>query len=154
MSHPSPMPMLIEIAKKERDTAAGAMATAARALEAAQAQLSLLHGYRADYVSKQEQLLTQGTEAALARSYRQFIEKLDVAIAQQDAECQRLQARLNVAQAKLANTQRRVSSFQTLQERRASEQVAVERKQEQKQNDEVASQKAARSTTHWTNVRS
>lgn len=145
--------MLIELAKKERDAAATAMAAAARDLEAAERQLSLLHDYRADYLRRQSDALAQGAQADLARSYRQFIERIDVAVAQQEAEVARCRSQLAAAQEQLGETQRRVASFEALLARRTAEAQIAQLRTEQKQSDEIANQTAARSTVAWTNAR-
>jgi flagellar FliJ protein len=153
MSHLSPLPMLIELAKKERDAAAQAMATSAREVEAAEKQLTLLRDYRADYARRQEKTMAQGAQALLAQSYRQFIERIDLALAQQERDVERVRGKLTAAQAVLAQAQRRVSSFEALLKRRDAEILLAQTRKEQKQSDEQASQATLRNASGWNQIR-
>ncbi|OGT19869.1 MAG: flagellar export protein FliJ, partial [Gallionellales bacterium RIFOXYD12_FULL_53_10] len=99
-------------------------------------QLETLRQYRRDYQERMQTASQQGVDPIVLRNFQQFIYKLDAAIVQQlkAVEQNRLstQAGLN----DYGGTQRKLKSFDTLQQRHIESELKIEAKQEQKAMDE------------------
>ena len=78
----------------------------------------------------------QGTNPALLRNFQEFIYKLDAAITQQLRVVEQSNRSMQTGKNEYANSQRKLKSFDTLQQRHLEQEHKIEAMQEQKAMDE------------------
>ncbi len=99
-------------------------------------QLETLLQYRRDYQARLQTSSQEGMSPAMLRNFQQFIYKLDAAIAQQIRAVEQSKISTQAGRGDYANAQRKLKSFDTLQQRHVEQELKVEAKQEQKAMDE------------------
>jgi len=144
MSARSPLPLLIELRRRERDRVAGIAAQAQRDADGASATLRMLEGYRLEYRQRGPKAALQQTEVGSVRIHEHFVGKLDAAIDDQAQRVQVLVDRERTQRTALADEQRRLKALEVLQQRRESARRRRLEIAEQKQTDEFAAQAHAR----------
>lgn len=130
--------ILSELAKEARDKAAQLLAGERQTQAQLQAQRETLEQYRAEYAQRLNQCMDEGIDAATLQDYWRFLSSLDQAI---DSAVQSLQVqtqRVSNRQQEWQAKQRRLSSFNTLGERRATQEQVAEQRREMRQQDEIA----------------
>lgn len=141
MASPSALHTLIDLASKESDESAKRLGLALHISEEAEQKLNLLLQYRDDYAMRCQSNLAEGISTTHLNNFREFMHKLEQAIAGQqkvlsDAQDRTLQAR----SAWLACEQKKMS-FVTLATRADKETARLELWRDQKQNDEYAARR-------------
>lgn len=141
MASPSALHTLIDLASKESDESAKRLGMTLRISEDAEQKLNLLLQYRDDYAMRCQSNLAEGISTTHFNNFREFMYKLEQAIAGQqkvlsDAQDRTLQARA----AWLACEQKKMS-FVTLAARADKETARLELWRDQKQNDEYAARR-------------
>lgn len=101
-----------------------------------QTQLETLLQYRRDYLARMQAASQQGMDPALLRNFQEFIYKLDAAIEQQLKAVEQSKVSTQIGRGEFAGTQRKLKSFDTLQQRHVLTEMKTEAKQEQKAMDE------------------
>lgn len=101
-----------------------------------QAQLDILQQYRRDYQDRMQAASQEGMDPAMLRNFQQFIYKLDAAILQQTKAVDQSKLSTQMGRGEYSNAQRKLKSFDTLQQRHFEQEQKVEAKQEQKAMDE------------------
>ncbi len=101
-----------------------------------QSKLAVLQQYRKDYQDRLQAASKQGMDPALLRNFQEFIYKLDAAIAQQSNAVEQSKLSTQRGRGEFSTTQRKLKSFDTLQQRHVEEQHRVEAKLEQRAMDE------------------
>ncbi|HHU95410.1 MAG TPA: flagellar export protein FliJ [Alcaligenaceae bacterium] len=104
----------------------------------AQHQLVALQQYREDYSNRLLQSSQTGVSVANYHNFYRFIGTLDQAISQQNSLIAQLDAKIMTQQQHWLAAKQRLTAYQTLQERRDSEQAQRILRQEQRQNDEIS----------------
>ena len=140
----STLELLLEREQSELDAAALALHQAQSQLGRVDSQVAQFQTYRAEYVNRWQAEFRQqqgGTE--ILHCYRGFGQRLDDALAQLAAQQLQAQATVRRRRAALLEAQTRVAAIRKLMERRQEAQALLERKREQKRNDEFA-QRASR----------
>lgn len=130
--------MLKDLATKDVDLAAEALAQAIRMAEEAQSKHALLHEYRQGYVENLNKSLETGIGAEAYQNFQNFFGKLDQAIAGQQ-EVVESTKRIVVYKRELwQESQRKKMSYEVLLQRSAKQVLKVEKKKDQKVMDEFA----------------
>lgn len=131
--------ILCELAEEARNKAAQLLAGERRTQAQLQTQLETLGDYRAEYVLRLNQCMDEGIDAVTLQDYWRFLDSLDRAMenALQNLEIQA--QRVTSRQQDWQAGQRRLSSFNTLVDRRAAQAQRVEARKEMRQQDEIAS---------------
>ena len=130
--------MLKDLATKDVDLAAEALALAIKVAEEAQSKHALLHEYRQGYVENLNKSLETGIGAEAYLNFQNFFGKLDQAIAGQ-LEVVESTNRLVLYKRELwQESQRKKLSYEVLLQRSAKQVLNVEKKKDQKMMDEFA----------------
>lgn len=136
MSKPFHMQSLLNLAQIKNDSATRRLGELSRQQHDTQAQLETLQQYRRDYQARMQSASQQGTNPALLRNFQEFIYKLDAAIVQQLGIVEQCKLSMQTGRGEYANSQRKLKSFDTLQQRHFEQEHKVEAKLEQKSMDE------------------
>jgi flagellar protein FliJ len=132
------MKMLKEIAAKEVDLAAEALALAIKAVNEAQAKCDLLREYRQDYVKKLNKLLEAGIGAKEYQNFQNFFSKLDQAVIGQQEVIEFAIRQEKIQRQLWQESQRKKLSYEVLSQRTNKHELKVEQKKDQKMMDEFS----------------
>lgn len=131
--------LVLELAERERDAARAASRRAEQALQAAERQAEQLRHYRGDYEQRwSTQFRTGGAAPGLLQCYSGFMDRIRLALAQQEQALAQAAQRQAQARAALLQCETRAASVRKLIERRASAAQALVLRREQKDIDERA----------------
>ncbi|MCX7271633.1 MAG: flagellar export protein FliJ [Burkholderiales bacterium] len=144
MKRPSAIELLIEMRRRERDRVAGICAQAQRDVDTATGTLRMLTQYRSDYESRAPKNSQGATDTLRVQVHERFVDKLGLAIGEQDNLVGNLSERSEQQQQALSDRQRRLKAMETLALRRETERLKRLESLEQKQTDEFATQAYAR----------
>lgn len=133
---------LIELATNQTDDAAKRLGRAIRACEDTEQKLALLLQYRDDYEARFQSGMASGISPAGYRNFRQFLEKLDTAIAGQQQIVQDAKRRIVDERGMWQSCERKRMSFDTLATRAQETEQRKENRREQKLMDEFATRQA------------
>lgn len=136
MSKPFHLQSLLNLAQINNDSVTRRLGELSRQQHDTQAQLETLQQYRRDYQARMQSASQQGTNPALLRNFQEFIYKLDAAIVQQLRVVEQSKLSMQTGRNEYANSQRKLMSFNTLQQRHFEQELKIEAKQEQKSMDE------------------
>jgi flagellar protein FliJ len=129
---------LLEQAEAQRNTALAAFNQTRSRRDAAREQLHDLERYQADYTARWNQQFRQGAALEIVRSYHQFADRLQLALAQQAHALTVAEQSLVRANDTLAAHELRVASVRKLIERRQAELRQRDERREQRADDEIA----------------
>lgn len=101
-----------------------------------QTQLETLQQYRLDYQARMLSASQEGMSPALLRNFQEFIYKLDNAIVQQIRAVEQSKFSTQTGRNEFVSTQRKLKSFDTLQQRHIETEQKIEAKREQHTSDE------------------
>ena len=130
--------MLQDIASKEVDEAAVALAKAMKLANEAQAKQDMLNEYRLDYVRNLNKILEAGMGAKAYQNFQNFFGKLDQAIAGQQEVVELANQQVKIQKQLWQESQRKKLSYEVLTDRSEKRILKVEQKKDQKQMDEFA----------------
>ena len=130
--------MLQDIASKEVDEAAEALAKAMKLANEAQAKQDMLNEYRLDYVRNLNKILEAGMGAKAYQNFQNFFGKLDQAIAGQQEVVELANQQVKIQKQLWQESQRKKLSYEVLTDRSEKRILKVEQKKDQKQMDEFA----------------
>ena len=145
-----PLGMLIDLAQNQTDDAARRLGALQSAHLSAQQKLELLLQYRQDYHAQLDTLMRGGLPSSQWRNYRNFLGKLDHAIAQQRAIAERAGHQLDRGRTDWQREKRRLSSFDTLADRVRAQEMMAQAKREQRDSDERAARQFFDRASHPT----
>jgi len=143
MTKPFHLQPLLNLAQIENDTATRRLGQLNKLQYDAQAQLEILQQYRKDYQMRMQESSLNAIDPALLRNFQEFINKLDLAIAQQIKAVEQSKLSTQRGRGEFSNTQRKLKSFDTLQQRHIETQNKAEAKLEQRAMDEHTGRSAA-----------
>ncbi|MBN7795831.1 flagellar export protein FliJ [Parahaliea mediterranea] len=144
MNRGKPLDTLIELARKARDGAGKALAQERQQSRQTAMQLDTLRQYRREYASQMQIVLQGGTDAATLANYRDFLQSLDAAIERAGQALEQQEKRVDNRREHWRQEQRKLSSYDTLAERRAQRERSSEQRREMLQNDEFVTNLSAR----------
>lgn len=136
MSKPFPLQPLLNLAQTKSEAAIRRLGQLNKQQHDAQTQLETLQQYRRDYQARMQESSQAGMDPILLRNFQEFIYKLDAAIAQQLKAVEQTQLSTQKGRGEFTNTQRKLKSFDTLQQRHIETEQKTESKQEQRAADE------------------
>ena len=134
--------LLLDQIAHERDRALGAEQHARQTLDQARQQLAQLRAYGDDYAQRWGLRPKHTASIESMRHYHNFMAQLE--------RIEQTEEAWQAARQTLARLQTRVASIEALMARRQNEAAQVERKLEQKLNDELAARIATRVPMHST----
>jgi len=130
--------MLKEIAAKEVDLAAEALARTMKAATEAESKHTLLIEYRQDYVKNLNKILEAGMGAEAYQNFQNFFKKLDQAINGQGDVVEMAKQQVTIQRQLWQESQRKKLSYDVLSQRSDKREQKVEQKRDQKMMDEFA----------------
>lgn len=140
----SSLPLLIELAGRERDEAATRCARLQTQLHQLERQLDALANYAGDYARRGHQRRLLGMDAAASANQSAFVGRIDQVRETQKAELERLRALAEAERQTMFALERRLKSLETLATRQTSLLDQLRARQEQKITDELATQASLR----------
>lgn len=144
MAAQTPLDTLTELAREARDQAGQALANERNNERVVAQQLESLGTYRAEYAQRLQKAMCEGIDPATMRNYQQFLSALDDALARAKQALDAQQQRVLKSQKDWQNEQCRLSSYNTLTERRAQQELLAANRREQRQNDEFVTNREVR----------
>lgn len=139
MNHDTNWKLLQHLAEEKRDAAARALAGLIRERNAAGDKLQLLVDYRQDYHARFDAAQRQGIDGERLRNFRAFLANLERAIEQQTDIMASAQERVETAQSAWQVEARTAQSFRVLDDRQTAEAAQLDRRHQQRLQDEFAS---------------
>ncbi|MDP9044604.1 MAG: flagellar export protein FliJ [Pseudomonadota bacterium] len=146
MTDLQPLTVLLARNERERDAAITAHQRAQAASRAARAQAEQLVTYRRDYAQRWRTQFRQEGAMELVHCYQSFMDRLTLAVEQQERTADFTEQEVARALAHLRAAELRCAAVQKLIERRLAEQRLATDRRDQKQTDEAASRAA------WTRI--
>jgi flagellar FliJ protein len=138
MAHPSALDTLIDLAQRASDAAARRLGDALKAVEDGEHKLQMLIGYRQDYADKLDAAQVAGITPFAYANFTAFMGKLDNAINGQREVIKHAGFKADTERRAWQESERKRLSYRTLNERAASEALAIEEKRDQKMMDDHA----------------
>lgn len=129
------MQILIDLAKRKEDTAAQQLARDKAKVAHDEQKLGELKEYAEQYESERNLL---GLSAYLTTNYQHFVDRVQQAIAQQEAAVGRAEQQAEMSMRRWVQARSKTKSMDWLKEKNIKAESAVEAKQEQRQSDEFA----------------
>ena len=147
MARKFPLQPLVNLAQQQNDAAARKFGQLNQMQQAAQAKLDTLLQYHKDYQLRFQDAVQNGMNQTDLRNFQDFLLRLDEAIAQQRNALEYACEQARAGRAELLEAQRKMKSFDTLEQRHVEKEKKREEKLEQRLQDEhtgrVAAVKAA-----------
>lgn len=136
--------ILLAQAERQRDAALAALMQAEEAARRLHLQADQLHAYRGDYRERGPTHAGRSSPIELLHCHRDFMQRLDQAMVQQQGQLDGAEARVLQLRAALLARETRVASVRKLIERRAQEGRLVAARLEQRRGDDAALQRSWR----------
>ncbi len=130
--------MLKEIAAKEVDLAAEALAQALKIAGEAQNKHCVLIEYQQDYIKNLSKLMETGVGKEAYRNFKNFFSKLDQAVIGQLEVVEFTKQQVIVQRQLWQESQRKKLSYEVLSKRSDKRELKIEQKMDQKMMDEFA----------------
>ena len=132
---------LLDQAERQRDAALAASLAAEEAARRLRLQAEQLHAYRNDYHERRPTRAGRSSPIELLHCHRDFMQRLDQAMQQQEVQLQGAEVRVLQLRAALLAHETRVASVRKLIERRAQEGRLAAARLEQRRGDDAAVQR-------------
>ena len=143
MTKPFSLQPLMNLAEYRNDSATRKLGLLNKQQQSTQQKLDTLLEFRKDYQTRLHEASRNGMDQAELRNFQQFINKLDEAIRQQTKLVEHSKISTQAGRNEFDTTQRKLKSFDTLQQRHIEEQKKVVKQSEQKALDEHTGRFAA-----------
>lgn len=145
MTHSFPLEILKELSSRRNDQATRQLGQTNRRFQDEQNKLAQLNTFRQDYQSRYEKASQQGQSGDMLINFRNFLERLDEAVRQQQGVLEQMRQQVCLSQGKVRQTHRQMQSMDVLAERHGAQEQQRQQRQEQKNTDEQVGQKVTRS---------
>lgn len=133
-----PLQPLLDLAQSHADQAAKRLHALRIKWQEAEEQLQQLKGYREDYRVRLVESTKQGLPVTSWRDYQLFLDKLELAIRQQQVEVEHCKTRWEAGQREWLAQQRKLKAYATLAQRHVRREEMREAQKEQRELDEFA----------------
>ena len=143
MIKPFSLQPLVHLAQQRNDAATKKFGQLNQQQQAAQTKLDTLLQYRKDYQARFQEAVQNGMSQSDLRNFQNFIQRLDEAIAQQRNVNEQAINSVQTGRNELQGTQRKMKSFDTLEQRHLESEKKLAAKSEQRQQDEHTGRNAA-----------
>lgn len=143
MIKPYSLQPLVHLAQQKNDAATKKFGQLNQQQQAAQTKLDTLLQYRKDYQARFQEAAQNGMSQSDLRNFQNFIQRLDEAIAQQRNANEQALNSVQKGRNDLEDTQRKMKSFGTLEQRHLESEKKLAAKSEQRQQDEHTGRFAA-----------
>ena len=132
----SSLKMLLDLAQNRSDAAARRLGELNSREQEAEQKLRLLVGYRQDSQVRFQEFAKTGIDQTEWRNFREFMGKLDAAIAEQRKAVTNSRNRMQAGRTDWHAQQRQLKSYDTLSQRQARAETLRAAKREQREQDE------------------
>ncbi len=136
--------LLLDHTQKQADDAALNLGKLNQKQQEAEKTLQMLLEYRENYQARFMATASNGINLADWRNYMAFIGKLDNAISEQEKNIEHARQRTETGKHEFQIHRKKLKSYDTLLERARNSQEAREQKREQRQLDELVTNKFSR----------
>ena len=136
MTKPFTLSPLVDLAHQKKDAATRKQSKLNQQQQNALNKMAALQQYRRDYSAQFEEAAKHGMTPMDMQNFQRFIERLDQAIGQQQAEIEKAGTSVQKGRHELMDTTRKMKSFDTLAKRHADGEMKLEAKADQRQQDE------------------
>jgi len=136
MTKPFTLQPLINLAQHQNDSATRKLGQLNKQQLSAQSKLDMLQQYRKDYQARLQAATQNGINPAELRNFQEFMSKLDEAISQQLKLVGQSKLSTQAGRGEFNTAQRKLKSFEVLQQRHAETQNIAAAKFEQTALDE------------------
>lgn len=143
MTKPFTLQPLINLAQHQNDSATRKLGLLNKQEHSAQSKLEMLQQYRKDYQARLQTATQNGINPAELRNFQEFMAKLDEAISQQLKLVGQSKLSTQAGRGEFNTAQRKLKSFEVLQQRHTETQNIVTAKSEQTALDEHTGRFAA-----------
>jgi len=144
MKHANPLDTLIEQSRQARDRAGKQLAEDRSRERSADRQLDTLRQYKSEYQSRMRQAMAAGIDVVTLDNFHRFIGSLDDAIVHADDQLTDSRHRVDASRNQWQQKQRKLSSYDTLAQRRAARRREQEKRHEQRRSDDINTTAQAR----------
>jgi flagellar protein FliJ len=138
MSKPFPLQTLLDLAQERSNSAAAQLGVVNGHDRDMQKRLQLLLEYRSEYTARLARIAQTGMHSVGWQNFREFIDKIDIAIEQQRELAAHAKSEVETVQLHWHAQQRKLKSFDTLSQRHRSAEKKTEARLEQKEQDDFA----------------
>ena len=129
---------VVELAQKRRDDALAQLARLQREMAQAQSQLQQLNTYATEAQTRWSQRSSAGVDAQVLHHHRQFMQKIEHALAFQHGVIGQRQAQIDQAQQQVHVAERDLAGLRKYTSIKVQALLQSAQRQEQKQTDELA----------------
>lgn len=140
--------LAIDLAERQRDACAQALAHALRQVQQGQQQMQQLQSYAQDTDARWTRGSSAALSAELVRHHYQFMERLQHAIGMQDGVMANLARQELQSRDALAQAEMRVAGLKQVLKKRMQQRATSEQRREQARMDEMAALMHARNRVH------
>ena len=144
MTNATALDSLIDFARGQRDEALSRFAATLAASRALEERLALLVNYRDEYAVRLAATVRGGLTADQLRGFRLFLDKLELAIGQQQRAVRSQSEQQQHRRADWTDTESKLQGYATLRDRRRAVSAVRLRRDEQRGSDEHSRLAAAR----------
>lgn len=142
MASKAQLETLMDLARRETDSAAKRLGVALKAVDDARQKHHMLVGYQNEYIQRFEAAQAAGITPMAYRNFVAFIDKLDTAVKGQLEMIRHAELRCEQEKAAWQASERKRMSYSTLNDRADAAALKLENKRDQKQMDEHAARQA------------
>ncbi len=141
MARRFPLQALLELTRDHADSSARTLSGLKGIWLGAEEKLRQLQQYEEEYRARLLQSTEKGMQVTEIRNFQQFLVKLAVAIAQQREEVERCKGHWEEGQQEWLKHKQKLNAYDTLSERHRKKMLQSESAQEQREQDEISSNK-------------
>jgi|GEM_PF-125044 flagellar FliJ protein len=138
MAKPFPLQPLLQLARQKNESAIRNLGLLNQQHQTALGKLATLQQFLKDYQNKFQEAAKNGMSPSDLRNFQDFIYRLDQAIKQQQGVIELTTHSVNAGRIELNEAQRKMQSFDTLEQRHIHAENIKEAKIEQKMQDEYS----------------
>lgn len=144
MASPFSLQPLLEIMQERSDEATRRLGQLIAAEQNQKNRLQLLENYRAEYAQKMNDAVQAGISPLLLNNYREFLGRIDEALAQQRETLARSENDTRNGQEQWRQQNRQLKAIDTLAQRHDARERHAEGRRDQKTQDEFSARKYAK----------
>ena len=133
-----PLQPLLDLANERVDAATQRLALLKQRWQLQEDKLNQLHTFQAEYRQRLADTLQRGVEMASVHDFRAFLQKLELAIRQQQLEVQKAKFNWEEGQHAWMEERRKLKTFDVLKQRHERGETQRENRLEQRDQDEYA----------------
>lgn len=138
MTKPFALLPVLELMQTRADDATRQLAQLIATEQDAKSKLEMLQQYRDEYATRFRQAAANGLGQREWRNYQEFLDRLDVAIGQQNSAVLTQTRKTAAGQTHWQEQRTKLKAFDTLSERHNASELAREQRRDQKLQDEFA----------------